>query len=283
MSKGTLVLIGLAMAGAVIAPLGIAAFDWMSWTCRVPSGEAAKLLDLTPMGCFEFWINRYQTLLGAGAAIFAAAVAWAGVSGQIEKANEQIFISQQQLAASALDLHVRRIADLRQIDSTLSIAASNANEGRKWISAAINSINNCFKSEHNTKQWVINSQVCAERQRVAKADEYIENAFDRLNAVLSLKSSTPISSELIAEIDSNVNEMWSFCGGLREESYFLQAVMNGLEKDGIAPTLKNWEMLFGAAHSGRDYTRAIVRTPNIREATRRLGATIDRTIIILEK
>lgn len=93
MSKGTRWLIGLALASSTILMLWLAVFDWAAWVCRAPAADAGKPLAAGLIACAEFWINRYQTLVGAIVAVGAAYVAWVAVRKQIEVGRAQIAIA----------------------------------------------------------------------------------------------------------------------------------------------------------------------------------------------
>lgn len=83
-------LLALAVFGAVAAVFCLAAFDWTAWACRLPTGEEGKILTPSFGGCVEFWLNRYQTLIGAVVAIAAAAIAWIAVQQQVAVARKQL-------------------------------------------------------------------------------------------------------------------------------------------------------------------------------------------------
>lgn len=95
MSRGTLALIGLAVAGSITTLFAIATFDWLAWTCRLPNptSEPSRPFVLGPGGCFEFWLYRYQTLLSAFVAVFAAGLAWVAVQKQVEVARNQVSVA----------------------------------------------------------------------------------------------------------------------------------------------------------------------------------------------
>ncbi|TXN38739.1 hypothetical protein FV232_01120 [Methylobacterium sp. WL30] len=59
------------------------------------------------LNCFEFWFNRYQTLIGVLGAVGAAAVTWVGVKQQINRLDEQVKFARVQFASNYL-------ADLRE-------------------------------------------------------------------------------------------------------------------------------------------------------------------------
>ena len=60
--------------------------------------------------CFDFWLNRYQTLLGALAAIFAATAAWIIGMRQLRRSDEGLEIARRQTAANALPHIASRLA-----------------------------------------------------------------------------------------------------------------------------------------------------------------------------
>lgn len=76
-----------------------------------PLCDAAKITSMAPdkieFGCFEFWLNRYQSawaqLIAAAVAIIAAGVAWKAVQAQIEAQNKATQISELEFWQSRLD------------------------------------------------------------------------------------------------------------------------------------------------------------------------------------
>jgi hypothetical protein len=76
--------------------------------------EALRLSQSS--NCFEFWLNRYQTLVGVLAALAAAVVAWLVGFRQLERLDVGLAISQRQSAAASLDTIVnRRILTIRAV------------------------------------------------------------------------------------------------------------------------------------------------------------------------
>ncbi|WP_156394298.1 hypothetical protein [Methylobacterium sp. Leaf94] len=56
--------------------------------------KSPKVLERLPRpNCFEFWFNRYQTLLGVFAALGAGLLAWKGAQRQVAAANQQRSVS----------------------------------------------------------------------------------------------------------------------------------------------------------------------------------------------
>ena len=70
--------------------------------CGVAQDPGSRPLSAGALACTEFWLNRYQTLLGAAAALIAAAIAWIGIRKQLEKADEQIVVTTRQSAIALL-------------------------------------------------------------------------------------------------------------------------------------------------------------------------------------
>ncbi len=83
-------LLALAILGASATVFCLAAFDWMAWTCNVPGSEPSKPFGLGPGACIEFWLYRYQTLIGAVVAMLAAGAAWFAVQQQVAIARAQL-------------------------------------------------------------------------------------------------------------------------------------------------------------------------------------------------
>jgi len=122
---------------ALVTLLTIALETGMESVCwDEGAAKAAKVNEAA--GCFEFWFNRYQTLIGAVAALAAAGVAWIGVRRQIAKADEQISVASRQSAIAilpvldertknAIDIHSCADATLRS-GVKLFLAAQDAFE-----------------------------------------------------------------------------------------------------------------------------------------------------------
>lgn len=73
--------LAVGIAVLTIAALLAIALVKAGHACANPSKRAAlKIVEAN--GCIEFWLNRYQSLIGAIAAILAAAVAWLAVARQ---------------------------------------------------------------------------------------------------------------------------------------------------------------------------------------------------------
>ncbi|WP_449411447.1 hypothetical protein [Methylobacterium komagatae] len=82
-----------ALAGAGVVFFAFVAIPWMADTCDGTKLEAGKPLMTGPGGCFEFWLNRYQGLLGVFATVLGVAAAiWAGrwALQQVEIANKNL-------------------------------------------------------------------------------------------------------------------------------------------------------------------------------------------------
>ncbi|MCC0807551.1 hypothetical protein FPV16_15160 [Methylobacterium sp. W2] len=75
-------------------------FNFESYVCPIPSALLATEAALKP-SCFEFWLNRYQTIIGAGLALVAAWIATIPARGQLLEMSKQSAATARQ---SALDL-----------------------------------------------------------------------------------------------------------------------------------------------------------------------------------
>jgi hypothetical protein len=79
--------------------------------------------------CFEFWLNRYQILLGAVVAVAAAWVAWWIGMRQLRSADEGLTIARRQSAASVLDHLIGR----RKLIETAIGAARSCEEAIRGV------------------------------------------------------------------------------------------------------------------------------------------------------
>lgn len=65
--------------------------------------DAIGAKQISTVMCAEFWFNRYQTFIGAIAALGAAAVAYRATQQQVAKATEQITIASVQASFELID------------------------------------------------------------------------------------------------------------------------------------------------------------------------------------
>ncbi|WP_146221809.1 hypothetical protein [Methylobacterium sp. B4] len=93
MSRDTWALIGLAAAGSIAVTLANTASSWSGSVCALPARDGGGPLFPGMLGCIEFWLNRYQTTLGAITALIAARVAWRAVQHQVAVSREQTAIA----------------------------------------------------------------------------------------------------------------------------------------------------------------------------------------------
>lgn len=77
--------VGAGLLGLVLVALQIE-LESVCWDKATV--EAAKIHEAT--SCFDFWLNRYQTLIGAIVAVAAAGAAWLAVLKQVDVARQQI-------------------------------------------------------------------------------------------------------------------------------------------------------------------------------------------------
>lgn len=96
--------LALTMFGLLIA--------WTWATSRDGVCSAAVFLnglkELDPLNCAEFWLNRYQTLIGAVVAVGAAGFAYHGAILQASKAAEQVKIATSQAVFGYIDAIFKR-------------------------------------------------------------------------------------------------------------------------------------------------------------------------------
>lgn len=75
--------------------------------------RAVKALKINEAaGCFDYWLNRYQTLVGVGVASLAVIFAWIGVKRQVVAANNQILIAHRQATIGQAGFIQERISSL---------------------------------------------------------------------------------------------------------------------------------------------------------------------------
>lgn len=88
-----------------------------SHLCGVALEKGASDPGMRPIGsgalaCTEFWLNRYQTLIGAVTAVFAAAFAWRGVALQVASSERQVAIGRRQSAIALIDVLNRHTSEV---------------------------------------------------------------------------------------------------------------------------------------------------------------------------
>lgn len=74
----------------------------MESVCWDPEAVRASKID-EAASCFEFWLFRYQTLIGAVAALIAGVLAWRGAMRQVAKADTQIWFVSKQVAVDRIE------------------------------------------------------------------------------------------------------------------------------------------------------------------------------------
>jgi hypothetical protein len=120
MNRSSLALIGIAAIGAAAVLFLISAFDWLSWTCRLPNptSEPSRPFALGPGGCVEFWIFRYQTLIAAILAFGTALIALGPARGQLI----QIILDASQREMQELRIRYYELAEFRLVLNKLASA-----------------------------------------------------------------------------------------------------------------------------------------------------------------
>jgi hypothetical protein len=72
--------------GAAVAVVLIAVWIWAELACRNPAWQT--VLNGSP-SCTEFWLNRYQGLIGALATLFAGFLAYQAAMSQMRRAERE--------------------------------------------------------------------------------------------------------------------------------------------------------------------------------------------------
>ncbi|MFB0490240.1 hypothetical protein ABIE45_002826 [Methylobacterium sp. OAE515] len=126
-------LLALAVLGAVAVVFCLAAFDWITWACRLPVGEEGKVLTPGFGGCIEFWLNRYQTSIGAVAALIAGFAAWQGAMKQVARADAQIVLINKQTAIDRIQYINERLKPVEDL-------IYNINGIKTWLNSAIDAM-----------------------------------------------------------------------------------------------------------------------------------------------
>lgn len=130
-------LLALAVLGAVAAVFCLAAFDWTVWACRLPTGEEGKVLTPGVGGCIEYWLNRYQALIGALVAIGAAAFAWRGVVMQVASAEKQVRIGRRQSAIALIEVLNSNFDNVRGLSSEIRLINERDKDAKHYRKVAI--------------------------------------------------------------------------------------------------------------------------------------------------
>jgi hypothetical protein len=103
-------------AGAVAVMIAVSI--WAALACRNPAWQA--VLNGAP-SCAEFWLNRYQGLIGALATLFAGFLAYRAAVSEARRAERQV----REARKAALKDQIQRLC--RDIDA-LKLAASYISE-----------------------------------------------------------------------------------------------------------------------------------------------------------
>jgi predicted nucleic acid-binding protein len=115
--------------------------------------------------CAEFWLNRYQVLLGATFAIAGAWAAWRIGMKQLRTANEGLAIARRQSAASVLD-HL--IARRELIENAISVAKNCEDAVRKIDCRSVRRTLSELKHAHARGQGAPEDKILAVAEAVNK-------------------------------------------------------------------------------------------------------------------
>jgi len=93
-----------------------------------PLCDPAKIRSMTPdkleFGCLEFWINRYQAMIGTIAALLAALFAWKSATMQVDANREAAAAAQKAQADSIANAFFYELQEIK-MDLDLRIKPAN--------------------------------------------------------------------------------------------------------------------------------------------------------------
>jgi hypothetical protein len=102
-------IVAIATLGAIlVVAYGPLTCDWPQVTKSIETSETSR--------CWEYWVNRYQSLLGALAAIAAAVLAWRGVQGQIAEQRFATALSSHEILSKLIDETHRLLAEATKVE-----------------------------------------------------------------------------------------------------------------------------------------------------------------------
>lgn len=234
------------------------------------------------LNCFEFWFNRYQTLLGAAVALGAAWYAGRWVKRQIEKTDQAMALTRSQIAASILpDLEKKA----RGIDSILAMLES-MEEHASSISRKIDSVlrANPFNNfDHPGEQ---------------RGEPYYKNCIIDINRANKLNSSmllilekaknTVNDTAVIIDLSRNVaidaqQRVSSFEGYIRMQGRLIELLYDYFEQKDLAriqrglQTISNSGMYQMVSRRENDLYRSEVRAALI-QATKNIDRARARVV-----
>ncbi|UIN33978.1 hypothetical protein [Methylobacterium oryzae] len=158
--------------------------------CPVPADilteEQLKLTAPGPFGpgmtmkfCFDFWINRYQTMIGAGVALLAGYLALIGAKGQIQVANKQLPMIGQQTEAIRAEQISNIIAATIRLDEKMTVIFERLNK----IFFIMRDINSVMKVDGPVANVVL-----ALNMTVSQTED-IDQKFDDIDAIIDVITS----------------------------------------------------------------------------------------------
>ncbi|MET3483168.1 hypothetical protein [Methylobacterium sp. 1973] len=166
-------------AGMVLLILLAAALETsMEGVCwDKDTARAAKIDEAA--GCFEFWFNRYQTLIGALVTLVAAGIAWIGLKRQLERADEQIDVARRQgliALLPALDQRAENATRVYSLAAALGMNAIRTKEAARTTLQYAFALRQNFESNTNLAAdiYVYRHQVERYRVEISAFSERIE-------------------------------------------------------------------------------------------------------------
>lgn len=129
------------------------------------------------LSCFDFWLNRYQTLVGAFTAIGAAWYAGMLVRRQITKSDEQLRLASQQFAAQVIPDFEKRYIELVFIKSEIDTFYNSAAEIRRQIKTAVIDFN--LSEDKTYSDFIVNAYtaVRSESEKALSRIDLLESTF----------------------------------------------------------------------------------------------------------
>lgn len=147
------------LAGALLIAYLVAGAPYFETVaCPVPEALWRKDNSITPP-CFEFWFNRYQTILGASAAVFAAYVTLRQVRRQADKAEEQARLTDRQVSIASFAEISRYASDLRIFIKDTFDTYNNIRELGECFQALVHTITDTRSIGEDASQTVASARL----------------------------------------------------------------------------------------------------------------------------